>query len=262
MLGRWFTLPSTKRHPLYALYDRLLPAQIYVPTRSAADFADMADVFNNKARIGDRDIGVVFNAYNLQTGEAVLFGNDKARHLWDDKRSIPQSTQSVGRHHGKSETEEIGLQPITPQAIEAALWLSLYGFEQMPQPHHMDGAYFRSCIVSELHNFERIFVARPLAQGWRGHVPSNWFDVQDWQTEMWFSVGFKAEVDALNQINGLIAAGHLGPPYKKVELIEIAPETPAGFFHFFIERKGIYERAFKEAAEKFAALGYSLRGDT
>lgn len=260
-INRWFSPPSPKRHPLQALYDRMLPAQIYVPTRKASDFADMADVFNNKARIGKHEIGVVFNAYNLRTGEAVLFGNDKARELWDDKRSIPTSSKSVGRHHGKSETEEIGLQPITPQAIEAALWLSLYGFDRMPQPDHMDGAYFRSCIVSELHSFDRIFVARPLAQGWRGYAPSNWFDVQDWQTEMWFSVGYKAEVDALNQINGLIAAGHLGPPYKKVELIEIAPETPAGFFHFFIERKGVYERAYKEATEKFAALGYSLPQD-
>jgi len=47
---------------------------------------------------------------------------------------------------------------------------------------------------------------------------------------MWFSVGYKAEVDALNQVNGLVAAGQLGPPYKKLDLIEIAPKTPAGFF--------------------------------
>jgi hypothetical protein len=254
-LARWFTPPSPGRHPLYAFYDRLLPAQIYVPTRADADFVAMADVFNNQARVDGHDIGIVFNAYDLEKGEAILYGNDKARGMWDEQRSIPQGTKSAGRHHGKSDTEEIGLQPITPQAIEAALWLSLYGFEHLPQPHRMDGAYFRSCIVSELHKFDRIFIARPLAQGWRGKFPSNWFDVQDWQTEMWFSVGYKAEVDALNQINGLIAAGHLGAPFKKVELIEIAPDTPAGFFHFFVERKGVYDQAYKEAVEKFAAAG-------
>jgi hypothetical protein len=254
-IGRWFTPPPPKRHPLQVLFDRLLPAQLYVPTRRAADFATIADVFNNKARIGSREIGVVFNAYNLQTGEAVLFGNDKARSLWPDQKSNPHATKSARRHHGKSDTEELHLQPITAEAIEAALWLSLYGFEHLPQPRHIDGAYFRSCIVSELHTFDRIFIVRPLAQGWVGNAPSNYFDVQDWQTEMWFSVGYKAEVDALYQINGLIAAGKLGPPYKNVELIEIVPDTPAGYFHFFIERKSVYERAHKEAVAKFAALG-------
>lgn len=253
-LGRWFTPPSPKRQPMQALFDRLLPAQIYVPTRSAADFSEMADVFNNKARIGNREIGVVFNAYNLKTGEAVLFGNNKARSLWPGKKANPGITKSAVHHHGKSDTAEIDLQPITAEALEAALWLSLYGFDHLPQPDLMDGAYFRSCIVSELHTFDRIFVARPLAQGWRGRAPNNYFEVQDWETEMWFSVGYKAEVDALNQINALVAAGHLKPPFKKVDLIDIAPETPAGFFHFFIERKGVYERAYKEAIDKFVAL--------
>jgi len=254
-IGRWFAPPPPKRHPLQVVFDRLLPAQLYVPTRPAADFATIADVFNHNARIGNRDIGIVFNAYNLKTGEAVLFGNDKARSFWSDRKANPRATSSVGRHHGKSDTEEMDLQPITPEAIEAALWLSLYGFDHLPQPHHIDGAYFRSCIVSELHTFDRIFIARPLAQGWVGSAPANYFDVQDWQTEMWFSVGYKAEVDALNQINGLIAAGHLGPPYKKVDLVEIVPDTPAGYFNFFIERKAVYERAHKEAMAKFAALG-------
>ncbi len=253
-LGRWFTPPSPRRKPLQALFDRLLPAQLYVPTRSTSDFSTMADVFNNKARIGNRDIGIVFNAYNVRTGEAALFGNDKARGLWDGRKANPQATKTTVHHHGKSATDEIDLLPITAEAIEAALWLSLYGFDRLPQPHLIDGAYFRSCIVSELHMFDRIFVARPLAQGWLGQAPSNYFDVQDWQTEMWFSVGYKAEVDALTQINGLVAAGHLGPPFKKVDLIDIAPETPAGFFHYFVERKVIYDRAYDEAMKTFAAL--------
>jgi hypothetical protein len=72
---------------------------------------------------------------------------------------------------------------------------------------------------------------------------------------MWFSVGYKAEVDTLQQINGLVAAGLLGAPYKTVDLIEIAPATPAGFFNYFVERKAVYKRAYQEAIAKFAALG-------
>ena len=89
----------------------------------------------------------------------------------------------------------------------------------------MDGAYHRACIVSELHMFEHIFVARPLAQGWRDKPPSNWFEVQDWQTEMWFSAGYKAEVDTLNQINKLISAGYLKDPFKPINLIEVKPDV-------------------------------------
>jgi hypothetical protein len=262
MLARWLTPPSPKQHPLEMLLNRVLPAQVYVPTRNASNFAEIADVFNNRARQNHQEIGIVFNAYNLKTGEAVLFGNDRARSLWHGQRSIPHATNSAARHHGASDADEIELQPITAEAVEAALWLSFYGFDALPQPHHIDGAYYRSCIVSELHTFDRIFVARPLARGWLGDAPRNWFEVQDWQTEMWFSAGYKAEVDALNQINGLVAAGHLGRPYKQVDLIEIAPETPAGFFNYFIERKGVYERAYKESMAKFAALGLCAPAST
>jgi hypothetical protein len=42
-------------------------------------------------------------------------------------------------------------------------------------------AYHRSCIVSELHSYDRVFVARPLANAWIGKaLPTNWFEVQDW----------------------------------------------------------------------------------
>jgi hypothetical protein len=246
MLERWLTPPPLEGNPLEALFNRLFPAQLYVPTRPAADFSNIAKVFND-----NRDIGIVFNAYNLRTGQAVLFGNDKARSLWPTEKSNKLATRSVGEMDNPD--VELKLLPITAEAVQSALWLSLYGFRHLPQPHLIDGAYDRSCIVSELHQFDRIFVARPLAQGWlEKGGPSSWFEVQDWQTEMWFSAGYKAEVDALNQINGLVRANKLHDPnYKEVKLIEIAPKTPAGFFNYFVERKAVYRRAYDLAIEKF-----------
>ena len=254
-LRRWWTPPPFRENPLEALFDRLLPAQLYVPTRDPAAFSAIAHVFNSEAKLHGHEIGIVFNAYNLKTGQAVLFGNDKARSLWPRQKSIPLATKSIDARNGSADSDEIELQPITAEAVQSALWLSLYGFDHLPEPHLIDGAYNRSCIVSELHTFDRIFVARPLARGWPGRGPSNWFEVQDWQTEMWFSVGYKAEVDTLQQINGLVAADRLGAPYKRVDLIEIAPPTPAGFFNYFVERKTVYKRAYQEAITKFAALG-------
>jgi hypothetical protein len=246
MLRRWLTPPSLKGNPLEALFNRLFPAQLYVPTRPAADFSNIAKVFNDKD-----DIGIVFNAYNLKTGQAVLFGNRKAQSLWPSEKSNKVATRSVGELDDPE--VELKLLPITTEAVQSALWLSSYGFDHLPQPHLIDGAYDRSCIVSELHKFDRIFVARPLAQGWlEKGGPSNWFEVQDWQTEMWFSASYKAEVDALNQINGLVHAKKLqDSDYKEVNLIEIAPESPAGFFNYFVERKTIYKRAYDLAIEKF-----------
>lgn len=248
-LRRFFTPPARHDSPLETLLNRLFPAQLYKPTRPRSDFAKIADAFNASK------IGIVFNAYNRKTGQSVLYGNEPARPLWDPQRAIPSATTSVDDRRGPGPNEPT-LRLIDAKAVESALWLSLYGFEHLPQPDLIDGAYERSCIVSELHNFDRVFVARPLAQGWRDEPPPrNWFEVQDWQTEMWFSARYKAEVDALNQISGLVRSGALSHPYTIVELIEIAPKTPAGFFNYFIEREAVYKCAYEQAKSKFTALG-------
>jgi hypothetical protein len=71
---------------------------------------------------------------------------------------------------------------------------------------------------------------------------------------MWFSAGYKAGVDTLLQINGLITDGHLDPTkFKKVKLIEIAPTRPAGFFHYFIEREAVFDGAHDKAVAAFNA---------
>jgi hypothetical protein len=250
---RWWTPPQRSEAPLEALLDRLFPAQVYVPTRSPADFEEIADTLNNGARIGERKIGVVFNAYNLETGQAALFGNGTAQDLWLRSKAIHLATRSSGRSNSDTGADEQSLLPITAEAVRSALWLSFYGFERLPMPHLIDGAYHRSCLVAELHQFDRIFAARPLAEGWLGRPPGNWFEVQDWQTEMWFSVGYKAEVDALHKINGLVAQGNLGAPYHIVDLIEVAPATPAGFFNYFIEREAIFRRAREQAIAAFGS---------
>jgi hypothetical protein len=228
-----------------------------VPVRTEADFAAAAGAMNATP------IGVVFNAYDLKSGTGVLYGNGPARAALPSKKSIRnefavQAQQSTAkrdlRYAGNVEAERPIL-PITAEAVKSALWLSLYGFNHLPGGQ-MDGAYHRSSIISELHKFDRIFAVRPLANGWRSHVPANWFEVQDWVYEMWFSVGYKAEVDALKRINDLITAGVItDPTYKKVQLVEIEPETPAGYFNYFVERAEVYDNAVKATELRFSELG-------
>src|SRR6516225_8454654 len=176
---------------------RLFPAQEYVPLRSEAYLSGIADLLNSAP------FGVVFNAYDPRQGTGALFGNAAAGLLWSDG----------------------DLRPIAGEAVAAALWLSLYGFEGLPGGL-MDGAYQRPCIVAELHRFDRIYAVRPLAQGWRGKVPATWLDVQDWQCEMWFSAGYAAEVADMARINQLIEEGALTDPrFRKIQLIGDRPPS-------------------------------------
>jgi len=231
--------------------DRFLPAQLYKPTRSAETIKELADTFNGS------HIGIVFNAYNPTTGEGVLFGNDAARERIKTETSIEILSDQKSRDPriAKPSGKEQAILDITPKAIESALWLSLYGFADIPD-RHMDGAYHRSCIVSELHNFDRVIVCRPLANGWsRDTWPRNYFDVQDWNTEMWFSVGYKAEVDSMKRINSLIKLGAINDrSYKLVDILEVEPTTPAGYFNYFIERDSVFEDARSKADALFRWL--------
>ena len=231
------------------LADRLLPAQIYKPSRTAETIAGIKETFNSSP------VGVVFNAYDPASGIGKLYGNDAARERMETTSSVPvlPDQKSADPRVGKQGSEEDVIHEIDEHAIEAALWLSLYGFAGMPGGL-IDGAYHRSCILSELHNFEDIFVCRPLANGWRDNeLPQNYFDVQDWNTEMWFSVSYKAEVDAMKRINRLVNRGAFRPEagMKEVRLWEVEPDTPAGYFNYFIERESVFDAARAQGSEKF-----------
>lgn len=218
---RWTRWPATPSEWAATLF----PAQEYVPLRSAAYLEGIARLLDAAP------FGVVFNAYDPRRGTGVLFGNPAAGPLWSDGE----------------------LRPITGEAIAAALWLSLYGFEGLPGGV-MDGAYQRPCIVAELHDFARIYAVRPLAQGWRGRVPASWFDVQDWQYEMWFSAGYEAEVADMRRINRLIDEGALSDPrYRRIDLIEVATDHPAGYFNYFTERPQVFDAAYRKAREALLA---------
>jgi hypothetical protein len=110
--------------------------------------------------------------------------------------------------------------------------------------------WFRSCIPS----IAFLWPDRSLKAG-RDTGPETGLKCRTGRQRCGSRPGTRRRVDALNQINGLVKAKRLGPPFKEVELVEIAPVTPAGFFNFFIERKRVYDLAFEEAVAAFAARG-------
>jgi len=178
-IARLTSVPDPREGLLDFFADRVLPAQQYVPARPDASFEDTAETLNASS------IGVVFNSYDPKTGMGFLYGNEAARRALPTEKKIP-NTHGAGMAQAPGPRDlryvshvsaERDIQPITADAIKSALWLSLYGFTNIPGGQ-MDGAYHRSCIISELHDFDRIFVARPLANGWYGKAPANWFEVQ------------------------------------------------------------------------------------
>ena len=223
-LERWRSIPTSMDDLSAAMF----PAQRYKPVRSEAYLAEMAEVLNGAS------MGVVFNAYEPKSGDGKLFGNDAAR--------------SVLAH--------TTLAAIDGQAISSALWLPSYGFETMPGGL-MDGAFDRFCIIAELAPFDQIYAVRPLDKGWRDCVPSTTFDAQDWQTEMSFIASYKAEVSDMKRINTLIDRGLLRDQcYKKIDLIEISTDKPAGFFNFFHERHEVFVTGYEKG---LAALRAGVR---
>jgi hypothetical protein len=249
---RFMTFPAFTDSFADIVANRFLPAQLYEPTRTDAFMDELVETFN-EASIEGKRVGIVFNAYDPSLGTGVLYGNDQARDLMETESNLPIKP-TADAHYSGAGGSEATIRPITREAVQAALWLSLYGFEGLPGGQ-MDGAYHRACILSELHNFSRVFVARPLANGWLGRTPRSYFDVQDWNTEMWFSVGYKAEADAMKRINQLVRKGYIkDKKFKEVELIEVEPETPAGYFNYFIERNAVYERARFRADQVFKLL--------
>ena len=245
--ARWFTWPGSSDSLFEILADRLMPAQLYVPERPDSFFSGMEELFN-----GTKDIGIVFNAFDPATGEGKLFGNDAARDCWPSESKLTRTKPSAGKVIAQPQ-KKTALEPITAEALKAALWLSLYGFDKTPL-NLIDGAYHRACIVSELYSFKTIFAVRPLAKGWGSRLPGNYFDVEDWQTEMWFSVGYKAEVEGMKRINDLIFDNKLASDdFGYIDLVEVTPVTPAGYFNYFTEREKVFDDAYAEGLQKLKA---------
>lgn len=219
-LRRWLT-PWRRLSPR-ELANRLLPAQVYRPTRPSADFVAMAAAFNASS------IPVVFNAYDISAAQELLFGNPAALEFLEADEARPHlvAGRDVPSH----------FRPIDAAAIESALWLSLYGFDHRYEGAVViDGAYHRQLIIAELARCTVIYAVKPQNDAWRGDPPANYFEVQDFNTEMWFNAAFAAEVAALE------SAPH--PP----RLVRITMDHPLGYWNYFVEKTRNYDAGYQAA---------------
>lgn len=239
---RWMTPAATggtlpggderHRHQLAkAFLDRMFPAQLYVPLRGRAEAERIARSMNRS------DVPVVFNSFHPATGLGYLHVNE------------------AGRDFLEVEYGEIGggakYLPIDADAVTAALWLYLYGFEHADNPHGLvDGAYNRQFIIRELYMVDRIYAVRPINTRWIGALPANYFEIQDFTTELWFNSAYSAETAQMTMINRLIEEGKLlDDRFRRVDLTEIQIDRQYGYFDFFVEELAVYERSYRRSLE-------------
>ena len=220
------------------LVDRLWPAQVLVPRRSQEEQARTAAVMNAT------NIPVVFNSFQPATGREYLHVN-------------PAAAAFLGVKTGRLGDGNKYL-PIDERAVRGALWLYFYGLDDDSNPDGLvDGTYRRQFVVSELHACDRIYIARPFNNRWKDRLPQNYFEIQDYSTDLWFTSAWQAELAGIRQINRLLADGKLkGGDFHPVDLVEIEVARQYGFFDYGgygQEEREVFETAFRTAYRKLTA---------
>ncbi|MFL9829136.1 hypothetical protein, partial [Rhodoplanes sp. SY1] len=153
---------------------------------------------------------------------------------------------------------------ITPQDLEDALWLTLYGahsnVDRGGYANRLDGAYLRSVILSELTMVDTVLMPRPVATQ-RKDFPSNYCEAEDFKTELWWNASCGPQVEAIEFVNGLVRNGRLKPPqgsdevdFRIVRVVPIEIDVDRGYFSYFREDLATFDRGYNEACTAFDRL--------
>ncbi|MDX2104615.1 MAG: hypothetical protein SF002_18990 [Alphaproteobacteria bacterium] len=227
--------------------ERLMPAQMWVPTRSDDLFEAMASCFNS----WDRPL--FLNSYAPRRGVELVHMNPAGYDLWraygnpafcdgDGDTATPprRRTSATG-----------GVLPatlprtITAGAIRDALWLTRYGFESQKR---IDGAYVRQFLLNELIAADTILVARPRRFDWQGNLPRTSLDIEDLETKLWFDSSYMQQIHHIDFINRGVASGALRSAlYHPVDVLPVEVQSERGFFDYFNETIELFDEGKREA---------------
>lgn len=256
---RWFSPPRPGNKD--DMLDRLLPAQMWVPTRPETDFESIATCFNAWPK------PIFFNSFSPKSGDEYLHMNPPARRLFEQQQQHRERLRPH-RHNDTAARLRTHVPEVVPADIDAAavahaLWLTWYGFErpdgQIDHDRRIDGAYARQFILSELSAADILFMARPQSCRFLGTPPGNYFAVQDLQTELWFNGSYTQQLARIDLMNRLIHNGALSSnDYHEVKLVPIEIEVQRGYFAYFTESMSVFNDA---VAESTRILQEHLAGD-
>lgn len=230
---RWFT--PVGHLTLKELFNRLLPAQQWVPTRPERDFEDIART------LAEADIPVMFNSFQPKAGIEYLHINEAG-------------AKALNVRYGERDNVTV-YEPITTEGVEAALWLYLYGFkDRFNNKHLIDGAYHRQFILRELDGADRIYVPRPINFRWIGALPTNLLGSRDFEINMWFNASYAGEVGKMVLVNELLASGDLDPgKFNHTDVIPINIDHQLGFLDFFYEKMSVFQDSYAKSLDVLTA---------
>ncbi|MGH6627855.1 MAG: hypothetical protein ACRECD_15175 [Burkholderiaceae bacterium] len=231
--ARWAQWPAASW--AQTLVDRTWPVQTAIPTRPESFFVEVAEQLNAS------EVAVLFNAFCPPTGEEYLFLN-------------PAAMCHLGRSPGERRQRQV-FQPISAQAVKAALHLYAYGHEQLYLGQHLiDGAYHRQFILDELCELSgqakpaRLWTVRPQNACWIGRMPANYFEQRDMETEIGMNSNYAGQVQRIELVNRLIGGGELkSGRYRQVELRPFEFAGQRGFFDYFNENQAVFDMACDKA---------------
>lgn len=201
------------------------------------DEQSIADVLGRES-----DVGVMFNSYDFVSGQETIYLNERAQQITGKTPSTQNETRPWIRY-----------EPISAAGVANALRLYEYGCSSTST--HLDGAYVRGIILSEIpggNDIERIAVARPLPDAWQGSAPLSWAEMQDLRTEVLFQSSYMGERERIRLTNERLQRGQLtgtNRRYNEVTLLELPMLLRRGYFDYVLEDRQVFADAFWRGEE-------------
>jgi len=209
------------------------PARSLVPAFPPDFYSDIAKVVDKS------DVGVIFNAYDIEGGREYVYINGAARSL---------TGKSLGRHQTRSWIE---YRPVTAETVEQALYLYQYGFNGNTKT--VDGAYVRDVILSEIpseHNeIDRIAAVRPQPDNWLGEVPQSNVELQSLQTQVAFNATYIGERERIRLMNRLSGQFKGDTQPRPISILELPLCEPRTWWDYVVESDLIFSSAFWRGTE-------------
>ena len=210
----------------FSLMKIVSPAQTFESELTEEFFEKIAECFCKS------DISIITNAYNYETGKAVIFLNPAA------EKTLKGTRFEVGSE------DEFTVQKICPDAIRGAMQLVQFG----PYKGMLDGAYQFNPFIAPLKIMHKLFLVTvvPLKKP-LGPLETK-YDVEDFKLKMMFLNSIFSEISNMNLINSLVDAKII--THEKIHRIDfeiIEPSVHKGFFDYFVEDIELYNDGLRKA---------------
>jgi PAS domain-containing protein len=213
---------------LFRELSNVQPARSLVPAFPPDFYKDIAEVLDKS------EVGVMFNAYDIDAGHEYVYLNPAAQRLTGKK---------IGQHETRSWIE---YRPVNPDTVEQALYLYQYGFNSGTKT--VDGAYVRDVILSEIpsenNQIDRIAAVRPQPDNWLGDAPQSNVELQSLQTQVAFNATYIGERERIRLMNRLSGQLKWDTQPKPISILELPLCEPRTWWDYVVESDLIFRSAF------------------